>query len=286
MTEYSIDLPDGRKMGFTEYGDPQGTPVFYFHGTPGSRLEAGRFHEIATAQHCRLIGIDRPGMGNSTFDPERTLLSWPKDVSHVADYLSIKKFSLIGHSGGAPYVAACAYAIPERLNSVAIVSGMGPFERPEAQIGLARSQKIVNQLIRFIPPSADLMMWLTNKMLENPDKLFQHMVKQLPKPDQIIFSDPSEKAALISGAREAFKNGSKGPAYEMKLLLRPWGFRPEDIRVPFFIWYGALDKQAPKSCAELYAKLIPNAQLNVLDNEGHISILKNHMDDILRNLGI
>lgn len=84
MTDYSIDLPDGRKTGFAEYGDPHGTPVFYFHGTPGSRLEAGRFHEIAIIQHCRLIGLDRPGMGNSTFDPERTLLAWAKDVNHLA----------------------------------------------------------------------------------------------------------------------------------------------------------------------------------------------------------
>jgi len=133
----SINLPDGRKIGFSEYGDPLGTPIFYFHGTPGSRLEAGRFNEVTAIDHCRLIGLDRPGMGLSSLDPERTLLSWATDVANFADSLSIKKFSLIGHSGGAPYAAACAYAIPDRLNSVAIVSGMGPFEKPEAQIGLA-----------------------------------------------------------------------------------------------------------------------------------------------------
>lgn len=280
----AINLPDGRKIGFSEYGDPNGTPIFYFHGTPGSRLEAGRFHEIAAKNHCRLIGLDRPGMGLSSFDSKRTLLSWATDVGHLADSLSLKTFSLIGHSGGAPYVTACAYAMPNRLHAAAIISGMGPFEKPEAQIGLALPQKIINRLIKLIPSSANLMMWLTQKMLKNPEKMFQQMVKQLPYPDQMVFNDPAEKAALITSAIEAFKNGSKGPATEMQLLLKPWGFNLEEINIPISIWYGALDKQAPKSHAELYAKFIPHAQLKVLDNEGHISILKNHMNDILKYL--
>ena len=280
----TIDLPDSRKIGFSEYGDPDGKPIFYFHGTPGSRLEASRFHEVAATHHCRLIGIDRPGMGLSALDPQRTLLSWAKDVVCLADHLSIKKFFLMGHSGGAPYVAACAYAIPDRIEGAAIISGMGPFEKPEAQIGLATGQKVINRVIRLIPSSANLMMWLTQKMLKNPDKLFQQMVKQLPQPDQIIFNEPSEKAALIASSIEAFKNGSQGPAQEMRLLLKPWGFNLEAIKIPVHIWYGAQDKQAPKSHAELYAELIPNAQLKVIDNEGHISILKNHMNDILSNL--
>ena len=33
-----IDLPDGRRLGYTEFGEPSGIPVFVFHGTPGSRF--------------------------------------------------------------------------------------------------------------------------------------------------------------------------------------------------------------------------------------------------------
>ena len=32
-------LPDGRDLGSLELGDPEGVPVFAFHGTPGSRLQ-------------------------------------------------------------------------------------------------------------------------------------------------------------------------------------------------------------------------------------------------------
>lgn len=280
----TIDLPDGRKIGFSEYGDPLGTPIFYFHGTPGSRLEAGPFHEMATTNHCRLIGLDRPGMGLSSFDSKRTLLTWAKDVEYFANNLSIINFSLIGHSGGAPYVAACARAIPERINAAAIISGMGPLEKHDAKMGLATGQKIINNFIHFVPASASLMMWLTEKMLKNPDKMFHHMIKQLSEPDQLIFNDPKEKDSLITSTLEAFKNGLQGPAHEMRLLLKPWGFNMEEIQVPVYIWYGELDKQTPKSHAKLYAQLIPNAQFKILDKEGHISILKNHMNEILQKL--
>lgn len=33
-----IRLSDARRLAYAEYGDPLGTPLFLFHGLPGSRL--------------------------------------------------------------------------------------------------------------------------------------------------------------------------------------------------------------------------------------------------------
>ena len=38
LSDRHILLRDGRKLGYAEYGDPQGKPVFLFHGIPGSRM--------------------------------------------------------------------------------------------------------------------------------------------------------------------------------------------------------------------------------------------------------
>src|SRR5215216_3342352 len=96
--DLTITLKDGRKLGYAEYGCPTGIAIFYFHGLPGSRLEAGHLNEIAIANKYRLIGMDRPGMGLSSIDKKRTILSWAKDVAEFADCLKIEKFSVIGHS--------------------------------------------------------------------------------------------------------------------------------------------------------------------------------------------
>ncbi|HZJ25818.1 MAG TPA: hypothetical protein VFF40_02200 [Acidimicrobiia bacterium] len=37
--EGTITLPDGRHLGFAEYGPSTGRPVLWFHGTPGGRRQ-------------------------------------------------------------------------------------------------------------------------------------------------------------------------------------------------------------------------------------------------------
>jgi pimeloyl-ACP methyl ester carboxylesterase len=280
----SIELTDGRQIGFAEYGDPNGMPIFYFHGFPGSRLEAGRFHEMAVINRYRLVGIDRPGMGLSSIDKKRSILSWATDVANLADCLGINKFSIVGHSGGAPFVAACAYEIPELLNGAAIVSGMAPIVKPESRIGMARGQIIANRLIKTMPWLATVMMKVTLMMLKNPGKMMGQMIKQLPEVDQALFRDPEIGNAIINSTIEAFRNGVAGPAHEMKLLINPWGFDLENVKYPITIWQGALDTQVPISHAKIYANLIPGAQLKIIENEGHHSLLKNNIVEILRGV--
>ena len=95
-----IRLPDGRTLGYAEYGSPSGNPIFYFTGGNSSRFEGEWFENAATDKDVRLIVPDRPGFGLSTFQPDRQLLDWPKDVIELADALSIDTFSIFGLSGG------------------------------------------------------------------------------------------------------------------------------------------------------------------------------------------
>lgn len=283
-TEYnSLELKDGRQLGFAEYGDPDGQPIFYFHGLPGSRLEASHLHEVAVANSFRLIGLDRPGMGLSSIELKRSILSWAADVEAFADWMGIDKFSIIGHSGGAPFVAACAYIMPQRLNGAAIVSGMAPFENPEATASLARGQQIVNSIIKTIPWVANIMMKLTFLMLNKPGMLKQ-MLKQMPEVDQLVFREPESSKAIIDATKEAFRNGVFGTSQEILLTLKPWGFKLENIKYPITIWQGGMDKQAPEMHARIYAKLIPNANLTFFKDEGHLSILKNYGEEILQSI--
>jgi len=132
-----IKLKDGRMLGYAEYGAPEGKPVFYFHGFPGSRLDwpFSDADDSATQLNARIIAVDRPGMGLSDFKRGREIRDWPDDVAEVSDMLQLDRFAVLGISGGGPYAASCAYKIPERLTAMAIVSGMGPFEAPHMKDG-------------------------------------------------------------------------------------------------------------------------------------------------------
>lgn len=88
-------LPDGRKLGYAQYGTPNGKPVFMLHGMPGSRLDAGHFDDLGKELGARVIGIDRPGIGWSTPQPGRRLLDHAKDVEAVANELGIERFKIM-----------------------------------------------------------------------------------------------------------------------------------------------------------------------------------------------
>ena len=102
----TFTLADGRALGFAEYGNPNGKPLFYFHGHPGSRFEARYLENSETA---RIIGVDRPGLGLSTYKAGRKILDWPDDIAELANSLGIARFAVAGFSGGGPYALACAY---------------------------------------------------------------------------------------------------------------------------------------------------------------------------------
>jgi len=127
-TNKTIQLKDGRKLGYAEYGPPHGRPLLHFHGWPGSRLEARLVAENAARAGMRLIGIDWPGMGLSDFLPGRTILAWVDDVIELADVIELDRFAIEGISSGGVFAIACAYRIPQRLTACSIISGMGSFE--------------------------------------------------------------------------------------------------------------------------------------------------------------
>ncbi len=186
-TDRTLLLPDGRTLGYAEYGDPSGKPVFFFHTGGETRLLASLTDQTAYRLGIRIIAPDRPGMGLSNRKAGRTLLDWPKDVIHLADHLGIDRFAIVGHSAGAAHVCACASAIPERLATAAIVSCVGPPEAP------ATGMFVLFALLRPFPR---LFGWLFAMMgrsaRKKPEGAVDKFAKApfLPKADRAVLARP------------------------------------------------------------------------------------------------
>lgn len=135
-TPPTILRSDGRRLAYAEYGARDGIPVFHFNGSGGSRLEWPGDAAMLENIGVRFIGIDRPGHGYSTFQDNRTLLGWADDVTALADHLNIGRFFVEGWSAGGAYALACAYKLRNRIIAGAILSGIGPFDRPSPYDGL------------------------------------------------------------------------------------------------------------------------------------------------------
>jgi pimeloyl-ACP methyl ester carboxylesterase len=81
---------------------------------------------------------------------------------------------------------------------------------------------------------------------------------------------PDVRKILVESLSEAFRRGSRGPAWEMGLYARPWGFRPEDIRTPVHLSHGEQDANAPVTMGRYLATSIPGCRASFYSGEGHL----------------
>lgn len=84
---------------------------------------------------------------------------------------------------------------------------------------------------------------------------------------------------------QQFVQGGRGAAYELTLLGKPWGFRPEEIRIPVKLWHGAQDKTVPANMSREQHERIHSSTLVILPEEGHFSLPVKHMEIILSDIG-
>ncbi len=279
MTQ-SIRLRDGRQLAYAEYGDPAGKPVFFFQGTPSSRLMHPD-EDITCAAGARLIVADRPGFGQSDFQAGRTLLDWPDDVAELATALGLDRFAVVGISGGGPYVSAVAYKIPQRLTTVAIVSGGGPSNAPHALDGLSRERKAAYHLFRSVPWLMRPLFWLSYNPRRNPEAFFNKYTANAPEVDRQIIQRPAMRTMLTASYAEAARQGVRGFVWELHLVARPWGFSLRDITVPVLLWHGDQDASTPLVMAHYVAQTIPQCRALFLAGEGHF-LLFEHWAEILK----
>jgi pimeloyl-ACP methyl ester carboxylesterase len=282
----SIRLADGRALGYAEYGDPGGRPIFDFHGNPSSRLGSKLLEEAARQVGARVIGVDRPGIGLSDHKPDRKLLDWPDDVTQLADALGIDRFAAMGGSGGGPAALACAFKIPSRLIPTGVLFGPRPLGAWGATAGWSAPMRIQAFVGRHGPLGIiDLIMKALSLAMErNAGEAMANMARNLPEPDREAFARPGVRELGIATIREAFRSGSRGAALDYALSMRPWGFRLEDIRTPVHLWHGEADTTVPPAMGRYLASAIPNCRPRFLANEGHYSLIPNHAAEILETL--
>ncbi|MGB8701225.1 MAG: alpha/beta hydrolase [Thermosynechococcaceae cyanobacterium] len=278
-SEKCIRLRDGRSLGYAEFGSPTGYPIFLFNGSV-SRLFYPLDDTVAISANARIITVERPGIGLSTFKPNRTLLDWPADLAELADALGLHQFAIAGASAGGPYAAACACKLPHRVTALALISSLAPFDVPEISKGMTPLYRLLPAIVKYGRWLLNFGHWLT---LRFPESAWKQIYSRLPDCDKAILRAHPElnfKEALLKDVAEIYRNGFKGTVWESILLTRPWGFSPTAITVKTFLWQGKQDLNVPPKMGQFLAKSIPNCTAQFIPNEGHLMYM-NHWQEIL-----
>ena len=289
-TQRTILLEDGRKLSYSDLGEPNGKPVFYFHGSPGSRLEAKIMHKKANEVGWRLIAVDRPGFGLSDFQPNRKITDWPKDINELADLLEIENFSIFGVSTGASYALACASCLAERINVVVTISALGSIEF--RQKGLYLNHRFIFGMAKYFPLIfKTLFWWIRCRQLrkeDGGDRYLKLNFKNFSEKDRILLQDSDILDTIAEAHCEAFRMGLKGITHEAKLLGNPWGFDLEKIskKLDIYLFHGGEDKIAPVTATKGIERLLPRSKATYFEDEGHVSLLANSEEEIFSILKI
>lgn len=286
----TISLADGRRLGYDEYGPADGIPLFYFHGTPSSRKDwlAMGNEGLPEKLGVRVIVADRPGIGVSSFQPGRRIGDWPADVLSLADALKIDRFAVFGYSGGGPYALACASKIPQRLTTVGVAAGEGPADQPGIYEG------INPQALQFMRTAREKP-WqfrLTWGMICTMTRYAPQMVARrggfftgLPDADKVVnLEHPELGKALFAAMIETVRGGTRGPQWDAALAVSPWDFPLDNISMPVYLWQGEDDRNVPLAAGRYFARTIPRCRATFLPGEGHVSIVVNYLEKILRTL--
>ena len=274
-----VEMPDGRRLGYQEYGDPTGRPVLWFHGWIGSRLDFAPNDAVARKLGLRVVAPDRPGCGSSDFQPNRRVIDWQADVATLADGLGFDRFGVMGHSFGGPFVAACAHSNPERISGCVIVAGIGSTAEKGATKGMGGPGRLALWLGGIAPPLVRPFVSAMASMTRKPDTLRNGLGKMLPDDEAALFDAP-EFANFTQHMGEMVKDGTDGAYADAKAFLGDWGFDASDIEIPVRLFYGGADRNVPLQMGKWYRDTIPDSELTVYNGEGHF-IMYTRAEEIL-----
>lgn len=260
-----IVLPDGRVLAYREYGEPSGIPVICNHGGLLCGQDISPADVAARDLNLRLISPDRPGIGSSTPQRDRTTADWASDVEALADTLGLGSFGAFGWSMGGQYAMALGCKLPQRTRAVVVVAGCIPGLRPEqmnptdrrfmrlsrgpAAIGAAVFAG-VRTIARLAPVAAQN---ATMRTLCPADRAALAAL-----PDSSLAQWMSDAMSRPSGMVE-----------EYRVLGRPWGFDPASMSVPTTFWQGGRDTLVPSEWGDQLCAMTRGATIQKVPGDGH-----------------
>jgi len=269
-----IRLPDGRTLAYCLYGPEDGTPVVFQYGMPGTMfLAADRLRPLDDLG-VRLVVPDRPGYGQSTRLPGRSVAAVASDVAFLADHLGWDRFAIWGASGGGPHALACAALVGNRVTRCASVVSPAPFdadgldwlagmspgnveEFTRARSGESAYRPLVEQLAR------DAVAAVESGGVAVADGY------ELAESDRAALAERASSPGYLFRTKAAYTGGIDGCIDDGIAFTRPWGFDLTTISLPVSVWYGPDDVLCPRAHTDWLLRRIPGAQAQEMPG-GHL----------------
>jgi len=268
-----VRASDGRRLAVESLGDPDGSPVFLMHGTPGCRSGPRPRNIVLYRLGIRLITYDRPGYQGSDRMRSRTVADAANDVATIADYFGFDRFSVVGSAEGAPHALACAALLGGRVICAAALSSLAPYDAE----GLDWTAGMADSSVRMyrdaeVDELSGLIATLNEqagRVRNNSEAILKWLRPELPGYDKEAIGDIALRKIIAQTHADALRDSADGWVDDVLALSRPWAFDLSDIEAPVKLWAGSDDVFSPPSHTYWLMKRIKEAELEVADGMAH-----------------
>jgi pimeloyl-ACP methyl ester carboxylesterase len=238
------------------------TLIFLLHGSFLS-LRSWRHVTAALAEHATVVAIDRPLCGKTSRPVPKTggaaLYSAEAQsdlVAAVIEQLGFERAILIGHSTGGTVALLTALRQPERVQALVLVGAMVYSAYATSKL----PTPMLKMMTAFKPLFARLMRLMLGAFYTKALRALWHQQELLTDAD-------------IAAYRADFMVGAWDRAFlESFLATKPLGLDTQvaNLTVPTLVITGAHDRAVKPEESQRLAAAVPNAQLVVIPNCGHI----------------
>ncbi|KZV35085.1 hypothetical protein F511_04390 [Dorcoceras hygrometricum] len=281
------------------------------HGFLSSRLAGvpGIKQSLLEEFGVRVVSYDLPGFGESAPHTTRNLISSAFDMLQLADSIGVEgKFWVLGYSSGAVHAWAALKYIPDKIAGAAMLAPLvNPYEqsmtkeeRSRTWENWSRRKRLMYYLARRFPNFLSYFygrMFLSGKH----GRVDKWLSVSLGKKDKSLVEKLVFEEIWHRNVEESIRQGNVKPFVEEAMLqVSNWGFSltelqaqrkcPRKSLLPWLqfmyglpecemtgflgqihIWQGMDDMVVPPSIADYIARVLPNASVHRLPEEGHFS---------------
>ena len=281
-----IRLPDGRLLDLRVSGPAGGFPLVFHHGTPGAGTPNRALERAAHARGLRLVTTSRPGYGDSSPQPGRSVVDVVADTAAVLAAIGADRCLVAGRSGGGPHALACGARLGA-TTAVLVIAGVAPYGTEGLDWLAGMGEDNVAEFSAALQGEDRLRPYLLHEREQLKDATVAGIVASLetllPDVDRAVLTSEFGED-LVASFREAVRPGVEGWLEDDIAFTRSWGFELAEISVPTMIWQGSADLMVPFSHGQWLASQLPGASVHLEEGEGHLSLGIGALDRMLDEL--
>ena len=281
-----VRLPDGRRLDLRVSGPAGGFPLVFHHGTPGAATPIRVRERAVHARGLRLVTTSRPGYGDSTPQPGRSVVDVAADTAAVLAAIGADRCLIAGISGGGPHALACGARLGAAA-AVLVIAGGAPYGAAGLDWMAGMGEENIIEFSATLKGEDQLRPYLLDQREQLKNVTAADIVTSLetllPDVDRAVLTGEFGED-MAANFREAVRTGVEGWLEDDIAFTRSWGFGLEEISVPTMIWQGSADLMVPFSHAQWLASQLPGASAHLEEGEGHLSVALGALDRMLDEL--